>query len=249
MTENPIRPTDDKARALAKTLLRTARSGSLATIEAGTGHPFASLVSLATDLDGTPLILTSTLSGHTGNLAADPRASLLLSTGGRGDPLAHPRITLIARGRKVDRETDAGRRIRRRFLARQPKAELYVDFGDFAFWALDLERASLNAGFGRAYELARADIVTDLAGAEAMVEVEAGAVEHMNADHAEALELYATKLLGAEPGPWRCTGLDPEGLDLALGDATLRLAFPERVAGAGPLRLLLKRLADQARAA
>ena len=79
-------------------------------------------------------------------------------------------------------------------------------------------------------------MVTDLTDAEDLVEAEASAIAHMNNDHAEAVRLYATKLLGAEDGPWRLTGLDPDGLDLALGDATLRLPFPERVSTAEHLR-------------
>ena len=70
----------------------------------------------------------------------------------------------------------------------------------------------------------------------------------MNADHAEAVRLYATKLLGAEDGAWRLTGLDPDGLDLALGDATLRLPFPQRVVNAEQLRKVVVELAAKARA-
>ena len=76
---------------------------------------------------------------------------------------------------------------------------------------MEIERAHLVAGFGRIVDLAAEDILTDLAGAEALIEAEAGAVAHMNADHADALRLYATKLLGAPDGDWRCTGCDPEG--------------------------------------
>ena len=114
---DPIRPTDDNARALAKDLIRTARFATLATLTPGDGAPFASLVSVATDLDGSPLILTSTLSGHTGNLVADPRASLLFYAPGRGDPLAHPRVSVEARGRRIARDAAESARIRRRFLA------------------------------------------------------------------------------------------------------------------------------------
>jgi len=77
--------------------------------------------------------------------------------------------------------------------------------------------------------------------------VEESAIEHMNAEHAEACRLYATKLLGAPDGAWRCVGLDPEGLDLQLGQSGLRLPFPQRVADAAVLRSVLKRLADEAR--
>ncbi|MFO0407444.1 MAG: pyridoxamine 5'-phosphate oxidase family protein, partial [Labrys sp. (in: a-proteobacteria)] len=81
----------------ARTLLRSLRVGSLATLDGESGYPFASLVSVATDLDGAPLLLMSQLSAHTRNVSADARVSLLLSRGGKGDPLAHPRLTVVGR--------------------------------------------------------------------------------------------------------------------------------------------------------
>ncbi len=245
---DPIRPTDDQARELGRRLLRSARSGSLATLGQD-GHPSASLVSLATDIDGTPLILVSALSSHTGNLEADPRCSLLLAPGGKGDPLAHARITLKLRARKVERDSEAGARIRRRFLARQPKAALYADFGDFSFFALDLENASLNGGFGRAYELTPADLLGEAAAVQAVTAMEEGAVAHMNEDHADAIQNYATALLGAEPGAWRMTGLDPDGADLMLGDKVLRLVFPRTAGTSTEVQKVLVELAIAARKA
>lgn len=248
MAIDPIRPTDATARGLARTLLRAARAASLATLTPE-GHPFASLTSLATDVDGTPLILVSSLSGHTGNLVADPRCSLLIAPGGKGDPLAHPRITLLATAETIERETELGRRARRRFLARQPKASLYVDFPDFSFFALRLERASLNGGFGRAYELEAGDVLSDCAQAGALIAAEEGALAHMNEDHAEAIRLYATGLLGAEDGAWRLSGIDPDGADLMLGDKALRLPFDQPVTTPDQLRETLSALADKARSA
>jgi heme iron utilization protein len=133
-------------------------------------------------------------------------------------------------------------------LARHPKSELYAGFGDFSFWRLQTVSAHLNGGFARAADLKAADVMTDVADAESLLEAEASAVTHMNDDHAEAVRLYATKLLGAEDGAWRLTGLDPEGLDLARGDATLRLAFAERVTSAEQLRKAVVDLAARARA-
>ncbi len=234
---------------ISKTLLRAIRSGALGTLMVGAGVPFCTLVNVATDLDGSPIILTSRLSAHTANLAADGRASILLAETGKGDPLAHPRLTVTGAMMALDRESADGIRARRRFLARHPKSELYADFADFGFWRMQVTGAHLNGGFARAADLPAADVLTDLSGAEPMVEIEEGAVEHMNTDHAEAVHLYAVKLLGARDGQWRATGIDPEGLDLALGDATLRLDFPQRVASAADLRAVLKQLADRARAA
>jgi heme iron utilization protein len=238
---------DFDAKAIAKALLRATRAGTLATLDRNTGHPFASLVNVATDFDGSPLILVSRLSTHTANLEADGRASLLLATAGRGDPLAHPRLTVLGTFAPVVRAAAAEPQIRRRFLARHPKSELYAGFADFSFWRLSVVSAHLNAGFGRAADLNGSEITTDLAGAEDLLAAEETAVAHMNDDHADAVRLYATKLLGGTDGPWRLSGLDPEGLDLVLGDATLRLPFAERVTSAETLRKMVVELAVAAR--
>ncbi len=248
LPENAPAP-DFDPRAVAKALLRATRAGSLATIDRNTGHPFASLVNVATDSDGAPLILVSRLSTHTANLEADGRAALLLAATGKGDPLAHPRLTVIGSFVRVLREDRSEPRLRRRFLARHPKSELYAGFADFSFWRLAAVSAHLNGGFARAADLKAADVLTDISGAENLLDAEESVIAHMNADHADAVRLYATKLLRGEDGPWRLTGLDPDGLDLAAGDAALRLAFPQRVATAEQLRAALVDLAKQARAA
>jgi heme iron utilization protein len=238
---------DFDAKSVAKMLLRSVRAGALATIDRNTGHPFGSLVNVATDSDGSPLILVSRLSTHTANLEANSRASVLLAVAGKGDPLAHPRLTVLGRFIQVAHDDPDEPRLRRRFLARHPKAELYAGFADFALWRLVMESAHLVAGFGRAADLAAADVMTDISNATELIEAEASAIAHMNEDHAEAVQLYATKLLGEETGPWRVTGVDPEGIDLALGDALLRLPFRERVTTARQLREVLADLAKQAR--
>jgi len=137
---------------------------------------------------------------------------------------------------------------RARYLARHPEAELFAGFPDFAIYRMEIERAHLVAGFGRIVDLTGKDLLTDVSGAEALIEAEAGAVSHMNEDHLDALELYATKLLDAPAGAWRCTGCDPEGLDLRLDRVGLRLPFPQRVNASGPLRAVLVQLAQAARA-
>jgi hypothetical protein len=241
-------PADDP-RPDAKRLLRTIRSGTLATIDRNTGHPFASLVNVATDLDGAPVIFTSRLAAHTANLEQDGRASVLLASSGKGDPLAHPRVTLSGAFAAIPHDDRREERLRRRFLASHPKSALYAGFADFSFWRLDVVSAHFNGGFGRAADLVAADVLTDLAGAEDLVTAESGAVSHMNDDHAVALRLFATRLLGADDGAWRATGLDPEGLDLALGGEALRLGFPYRVTTAEGLRSVLVELAKTAQGA
>jgi heme iron utilization protein len=234
--------------AVAKRLVRVTRAGALSTIDRHTGHPFGSLVNVATDMDGAPLVLVSRLATHTANMEKDGRASLLLATAGRGDPLAHPRLTVLGAFAPVERQDASEPRLRRRFLARHPKSELYAGFGDFSFWRMSVVSAHLNAGFARAADLKAADIITDVSDAQELIDGEANAVEHMNADHADAVRLYATKLLGAEDGAWRMTGCDPEGVDLAQSDITIRLPFLQRVTTAQALRQALVDFAAQARA-
>jgi heme iron utilization protein len=249
LPENAPAP-DFDPKTVAKGLLRATRAGALGTLDRNTGHPFASLVNVATDVDGAPLILVSKLSTHTANLEIDGRASLLLASSGKGDPLAYPRLTLLGSFRQVARDAADEPRVRRRFLARHPKSELYAGFADFSFWRLAVVSAHLNGGFARAADLKAADVMTDIAGADGLIEAEEGAVAHMNTDHAEAVRLYATKLLAGDDGagpPWRLTGLDPDGLDLARGDATLRLPFPQHITSAEQLRKAVVALAARAR--
>lgn len=242
-----IRETDAEAIRLARGLVAAARHGALAVIDAATGFPGASRVALATDVDGTPVILVSALSAHTRPMLDEPRTSLMVGEVGKGDPLAHPRITLYTRARRIDRDTAEGERVRRRYLARQPKAALYADFGDFAFFRLEIERASLNGGFGKAYELTAADLA--MAGdVKGVAEIEEGAVAHMNADHGEAVELYARVLARAGDGAWRLATLDPEGMDLVGGDRVCRVWFPGPLESAADLRKILVDMAAQARA-
>lgn len=146
-----LRETDNAARAQALGFLRDSPHGALATLEPETGWPLASRVSLALDADGVPLILISRLSAHYGALEADARCSLLLGEPGDGDPLRHPRITVVCSAQKVSSDQRASAKAQ--FLKRHPAADLYADFTDFDFWRLVAQRASLNAGFGKAYAL------------------------------------------------------------------------------------------------
>ena len=233
------------ALAEAKRLLRGTRAGTLATLN-GSGDPFASLVTVATDPAGAPLILVSQLSSHTRHMDKDPRVSLLLAETGEGDPLAHPRLTLTGTAEKVV-EREARRAVRGRFLARHPKAELYADFADFSFWRIALEQVHLNGGFARAARFPGSRLLTPLAGADTLLAAEDGAVAHMNADHRDALALYAQKIAGKPKGDWLATGIDPDGMDLACGDLTARIPFATPIMHPGDLRKVLVDMAKAAR--
>jgi len=245
--ESVIRETDEDARRLTKSLMRTARFGALAALEPGTGHPLSSRVAVTTDMDGTPVTLTSTLSGHTSAILNDSRCSLMVGEPGKGDPLAHPRVTLFTRAVRIDRDDPAHQRIKRRYLARHPKAKLYVDFGDFSFFRLEVERASLNGGFGKAFLLEHADMILDDQCCEALKDWEEGAVSHMNEDHVDAILLYATVLARQPEAKWALAALDPEGLDLVAGDLTARIWFETPLEAPEKLRAVLVDLAKQAR--
>jgi heme iron utilization protein len=231
-------------KAAAKKLLREGRSGALATLMAGSGDPYCSLVNVATAANGEPLLLLSRLALHTKNIQADTRVSLMIDERKPGDPLEGARVMLMGRASATDDPES-----RRRYLDRQPEAGMFAGFGDFAFYRITLSRAHLVAGFGRIVDLEPAQILLDLAGLDTLVAAEAEVVAHMNSDHMDTARLYATKLLGAPDGEWRCAGCDPEGLELQDGRTALRLTFPCPINGPGMLRQVLRQLADRARAA
>ena len=242
-----MQPTADFDPAkLARSLLRRSRQGALATLMAGSGDPYCSLVNVASQADGSPFLLISRLALHTLNILADARVSLMLDERAPGDPLEGARIMLAGRAEQAGGEDAAG--LRARYLNAHPSAEAFVDFADFSFFRIRPAGAHLVAGFGRIVDLAPEQFLTAIADATALLEAEQGAVEHMNADHRDALNLYATRLLGANPTDWRCTGCDPDGIDMQADATTLRLDFPERVTGPAQLRRMLVRLADEARA-
>jgi putative heme iron utilization protein len=161
-----------------------------------------------------------------------------------GDPLQGGRVMLVGTAAAT-----ADPDVRRRYLERQPEAEMFAGFADFAFYRIALKGAHLVAGFGRIVDLKPEDVLTPVEDAAELTAAEPDILAHMNQDHADTCRLYATRLLGAPDGAWRCVGCDPEGLELQLDRTALRLPFPQRVRAPGVLRVMLKELAEQARAA
>jgi len=224
---------------------------ALATNAAGeAGWPYASLVMVACDHDGTPILLMSDLAEHARNIAGDPRVSLLFdgtqSGGGRsGDaPLDAPRVSVMGRAARSNEP-----RHRARYLARNPTAERFADFGDFHIYALEVTRAHLVQGFGKVRWMQAGALLFDTVKTEALIDAEADIVEHMNTDHADAVDLYAGVLLGRAGSGWRMTGIDPEGCDLRRETGVARLDFDSPVADAGKARAVLVELVKKARAA
>jgi putative heme iron utilization protein len=237
---------DFSAPRLARSLLRRSRQGALATLMPDSGDPYCSLVNVASASDGSPILLISRLALHTRNILGDPRVSLMLDERAEGDPLEGARIMLAGRAAEAGGADEPV--LRRRYLNAHPSAEVFVNFKDFSFFKIKPAGAHLVAGFGRIVDLTPEQFLTDISDANALLEAEQGAIDHMNADHRDAMTLYATRLLGAEDGDWRCTGCDPDGMDMQARATTLRLEFPERVTSAGELRKMLVKLASEARA-
>jgi putative heme iron utilization protein len=234
----------------ARTLAYLGRAGTLATLSARhPGHPFASLMPYALDAEGRPLLLISTMAMHTQNLAADPRASLLITQPDpTGEPLAAARLTLMGRAARVT-GTDAAA-AREAYLARHPNARYWVDFGDFGFWRLELIDVYFVGGFAAmdwvaapSYLAAAPDPLADVAG---------DIVAHMNRDHADALVTYA-RVFAEEPADEaEMVGVDRLGFKLRVrsGDRLhgVRIAFPREVRTAADSRTVLIEMLRQARA-
>jgi hypothetical protein len=222
-TQADRRPTPEQAKALAiadaKRLLRTARTGALATSDAEYQAPLATLVGVASDWDGAPLFLMSELSRHTRNLVGDGRASLLLTTpGGRGDPLNQPRLTI---GGPIEAQPDPSAKAR--YLKRNPKAKLYADFGDFSVRRMRIEIVHFNGGFGRADALTAADLLVS-GDFTPLIAEEDALLAFVESLGDEKLAVLAG---GAPSGRrvWRPVGIDAEGLELSAGAAVARIDF------------------------
>ena len=156
---DPIRPTDDEARALARDLIAQARWAALAVLDPDSGGPMVSRIGVAPGPDGLPLALVSDLSHHSRALKADPACSLLLGEpGAKGDPLTWPRLSLMGRARFIRHGETGHAALAECYLRHQPKAKLYIGFGDFALLRFDIASAHLNGGFGRAFVLHADDL-------------------------------------------------------------------------------------------
>jgi putative heme iron utilization protein len=236
-------------------LVRRAGQAALAStlVRDGGGRPYVSLVLVAADHDGSPVLLLSDLADHTKNLTSDPSAALLFDgTAGYEDPLTGPRASLLGEIRAIE-EARLAERLKRRFVARHPGAEVYADFKDFGVYRMTLERAHLVAGFGRIHWLRAGEVLFDAGACAALAEAETAIVGHMNRDHAEALALIAERLLGLSGSKapavdgWVMTGIDPEGFDLRAAARLARVEFDMPIQDAEAARAALVHLTQRAR--
>jgi heme iron utilization protein len=238
----PLSRTSEEDAAIARairTLVRGALKASLATIDAQTGHPYASLITVATSPEGQPVFLISKLALHTRNLAADSRASLLFdATDGHANPLAGARATLIGRAHVTTSAV-----ARSRFVARHPGSAGTADFPDFSFWTLVVERAHYIGGFGRIRTLA-ADALEGPPALADLTAAEPTLTEDLNRSVASELQVVGQTMPRPEEGAWHICGVDAEGADLANGLRALRVDFSRPATTAGEVSGLL---ADQLR--
>jgi len=219
----------------AKSLLRSTKSAALGTLRAGA--PFTTLTTYATDYDGTPVLLLSTLAAHTQNLANDPRCSLLVARTGKGDPLTHPRLTISGLARP-----DNSGHLRARFLARNPKAKLYAGFADFSFYRLEVSDFHLNGGFARAADFAPAEILTPVKNVSYFAAGESAALHMLNHNLSDTLRQTVARLTQSHDQTCRALSLDPGGIDIVCGEATLRLPVKIESLDQDELEVALKAL-------
>jgi putative heme iron utilization protein len=229
----------------ARGLIRGAVAATLAT--ATGGQPFAALVTPAPAPDLSPLLLLSTLSEHTRQLAADPRCALLFTGAPDGpNPQTAPRVTITGLAEPVPQDEVAA--LKARWLARHPYAAMYADFGDFGLWRVRIGAALHVGGFARAERIKAVELAPDPDAVAAVLAAEADIIRHVNDDHADALAAIAQGLLGAGPGAWRLVAVDVDGCDLSNGNQSVRLAFLTPVSDAEGVRAGLIRAAREGRA-
>lgn len=233
----------------ARTLVCQALTGALATLSRKhPGYPFGSVMPYAPDAEGRPLLLISTMAVHTQNLAADPRATLLVTQAGAADdPLAAGRVSLVGEAHVLgDAEAEAARTA---YLARHSAARYWADFGDFGFWRLEVTDVYFVGGFAAMgwvnageYRAARPDPLADVAD---------GIMEHMNRDHADALVLYARHFAGAEAEQATMAAVDRLGFKLRLRQGprrwSVRIGFPREARTADESRTVLIEMLAEAR--
>ncbi|MHA1113180.1 MAG: HugZ family pyridoxamine 5'-phosphate oxidase [Alphaproteobacteria bacterium] len=246
MTEN--READALDGTAARNIARACLHGALATIDAAEGGPYVSMVTLACDHDGAPVLLLSDLADHSRNLANDDRVSLLVEAVPAGarppaNPQTRARATLIGR---IAESTDP--RHRARYLARHPDARAYAGFADFRVYRFAVARVRLVGGFAKAVTLPGTGY--PFSGEwRALADTEETILDHMNAHHADALDDMARHLARRDGSGWTMTGVDPEGADLRRGGVAARLPFDGPIADADDARRVLVDLAARARAA
>jgi putative heme iron utilization protein len=224
-----------EAVRVARDVLHTSRTAGLATLDPQSGYPYNTATNIAVEPDGTPFFFTARLALHARNIEADPRISLVLAPFNKGDALTLPRLTLVGKAVLIaDEDVPLAKA---RYIARYPKAKLYLALPDTQLYRLRIEGVQINGGPARnASNITPADLRTDLAGAEGL-EAE---VSRLNAIKGEASRLAA--LTGKKSGAWKITSIDSDGVNLASAGDLARLWFESRVVRVNQLGKALNQL-------
>ncbi|MEE2996261.1 MAG: DUF2470 domain-containing protein [Pseudomonadota bacterium] len=230
-------------QTLSRQLIRSCDRAVLSTLLVEGGWPYGSLVMTACDHAAAPLLLMSDLAEHTMNIHHDSRVSLLLDgTVGLESPLTGARVTVLGTITKTEDPS-----LKARYIARHPESQMFAGFADFNLYKMAVERAHIVAGFGIIHWIHARELLFNTTGFTDLAASEGDIVSHMNEDHAEAVSLYATILLGLEPGEWKMTGIDPEGCDLRNEGKVARIDFEKPASDSETARAALIRLVKKAR--
>jgi putative heme iron utilization protein len=225
------------------------RVGSLSTLSRKRpGFPFGSLMPYALDGAGRPLFLISTMAMHTQNLQQDARASLLVTQPeAEGDPLGAARVTVVGNAATLAAPEVA--EARGLYLERHPNSKYWVDFDDFSFFRMDVVDVYYVGGFGVMGWVAAPEYGD--AHADPLADAAAGILQHMNADHQDALILLAKVFAGITAQDAVMTAVDRLGFHVRMkteeGMKGARIAFLGEVSSPGDTRKMLVDMVQQAR--
>ena len=215
-----------EAVRVARDVLHTSRTAALATLDPVSGYPYTTATNIGIEPDGTPFFFAAGLTLHARNMESDSRISLTLAPFGKGDALTLPRLTLVGRAEQIS--PDEVPIAIARYLARYPKAKLYLSLPDTRLYRLRTEGVQINGGPARNNSnIIPADLRTDLSGAEELMAAAESEATRLNAIKGEAARLAV--LAGAKAGRWTITSIDPDGIDFASASDLARLWFTERV--------------------
>jgi len=233
----------------ARTLLYLGRIGTLSTISRKQqGFPFGSVMPYALDEKGRPVFLVSTMAMHTQNLHADPRASLLVTQAdASGDPLGASRVTLVGNVERIPEPEVAA--VRKLYLERYANSKNWVDFEDFSFYRMNVVDVYYVGGFGVMGWVTASDYLHGQP--DPLADAAADIIQHMNADHGEALTLLVRTFAGIESKQTTMTSVDRLGFHVRLktggGPRGARIAFSREVGSPAEARAVLTDMVAQAR--
>jgi putative heme iron utilization protein len=230
----------------ARRFLRGTHNGLLSTFSARhEGYPYGSVAPFVLDHDGQPLILISTIAEHTKNIIENCKVSLLVfaeTKDGPTDLLANGRLTLLGDAEQTDKSDPL---LRERYLRYFPAAAQYFEMHDFYFYRIQLQQARYIAGFGKMAWMEGSELRSPRTPLAAM---EAGILEHMNADHHDSLLQYCAHVHGVKASNAKMVGIDSDGFDVRADTALLRFDFEQPIHDAQGARAALVALSKQCRA-